>query len=527
MFKELKDINSTIEKSKALQKKGDSEIREAKRALKYTSEEAADREISRLDAIMASGVPISEERNILNQIRQVRSAKNEIASFLVLEEKIISNAPGSCKAMYEQRDAIKDQIGKLKEMETTLDAEIGEVRAVQKSMDSEISELEAAKKAAYSSRKESKAALTELNQWYDEQVAAHRAWTAYQKEARAAAELERKEFAKAEKERLRLEREAAEALLDPYEDDKARCDGLLGYLYRFVPKKDSTSSSVVNNCNDNNLNQEDSWMLGPSKPARKRKEKKAKTLKISHSPDVFADFAKLGVALPTDMDAVVAAIESVAAKRLYFETAPHPKVIAAQAKAEKAARAEEQKKLAETKRLECLQKELDDEIARARDEAESLENALKAEADAIAIETERVAKAEAERIAKEADDALKMERLVAEMEAVERDHERAESLNITRTVTEMERTRRISEISEVEIAERDSRVRLSIELANAEQLRRVSEAKNSELQCNLVREIGIQGALQVLDEEQAERASSKAPTNPLWDRVAKQVNETK
>eukprot|EP00308_Calcidiscus_leptoporus_P008567 CAMPEP_0119403894 /NCGR_PEP_ID=MMETSP1334-20130426/143616_1 /TAXON_ID=127549 /ORGANISM="Calcidiscus leptoporus, Strain RCC1130" /LENGTH=844 /DNA_ID=CAMNT_0007427845 /DNA_START=23 /DNA_END=2557 /DNA_ORIENTATION=+ len=376
--------------------------------------EDIDRKIKALENHQqTSSLTVREEKKIMEDIKRLAAKKPVIKQYEDAQDALRevrehhNNLYTQVKAKMKQQEEMK------KEEELCKDA-VDEAKARD---DAKRSDLPALFKERDQIRKdiaEIREEQSKIREEYNKQKRDFSNYLRAVKEQKQQIWLAQQAERKAHDDLLRKEREEEEAKRDPWEEEKAICEQLISYVEKLMPKSSETPSDkaalgaadVPANMTMRKRDDDDDYLAVMKKKGKKKGGGAAggkKSQKISHSPDNFNVFNKLGFKAPTETSELPELRDKLLEKREWLKSAPPKKKAAptpAQAPVEEAAAAGE------------------------AEEAEAEEASAPAEAPEFDLAAAKAAET-AEREAKAAADAKKA---AEKLKAEEANQERAEAL---------------------------------------------------------------------------------------------------
>jgi hypothetical protein len=448
-------------------------LRQMKRNLQFKSEDAIDAVVDELERSMSqSGLSLREEKSIISKIRVIKGKKAELKA-VAEKEQAFANRPDGIAPLKAEKEKLYQQLTEFKNQEKGLYSQVESLRGELDTLNKEMQALKEEKSALYELRKNAKAELEQLKEdhdWAVQQFWMYQRWLKYQ---RYIANKKAKEEQEAYRKQKEAEREAEEAKLDPYQEQKDLCAAMESYLQRFIVEGRSNVREegereepvVIPDIDD------DDWGFGGFVQSQKKKSKKNRRQRrsveivgITHSPDVFGDFAKLGIEVPMSVADVPEALKKVQELKKFYDNAPHPKKLKEVEESKK--RAMQNLKDRRTSSARTLRLFEQERVRRLEEQKEQeqaeLVQLLEERANLIAT---AIALAEAERQARIQDELMR----VVEAELVRRLNQRM-ALDLMKR-EQMERIAAIQELSMLEELSRRQRAQLVAELLGQEECR--------------------------------------------------------
>jgi uncharacterized coiled-coil DUF342 family protein len=379
-------IYNSINEQEDLRKARNEKLTELKKAVgPHNSIEEIDEAIKKKEyAQQTESLPLNQVKKLMAEIKDMQASKPRVKEVHEINEMLKRDKEVQ-NVLYAKLKEKSAEMNAMRDLERKQAEEVDRIRKKEEGNRSDVPSLmkerDECKKGIGATREEMKKLRDEFNAAKKVYFDAQRLLKRWQLQER------HKEWQAREADRAarRKEREAEEATRVPWEEEMALCDQLVTYVSRYVPASkpagdapNGTASAPTATVGGRKGKLEEDYFVG-AKAKSKGKGKKVQepgSLKVSHTPEVFASFDKLQLRPPLVAGECAAAIEQLKAKKEWFKTAP-PKA--------------ELKKAEEAKRA----------AAAAAEEA-----AKKAEEEAAKAEQEmREAEAEERRAAKEAEDA--------------------------------------------------------------------------------------------------------------------------
>lgn len=316
-------------------------LREMKSSLKFTTVDAIDDAIAKLEyRLEHNSLSLNEEKKVLEDIKKLRQSRGSIGTYtqkldqLEQDDSSRGSMVGSIKAFDDQLNTIKKEEDKLREKLTSIRAKEANEGSDIGSLISERDQCREVCKQAYEKIKEMRAEHDKEWTTFKETDAA---WRVQQAEDRKS----RNEERVAEKAARDAERAAryAEMAPEPYDKEVTVCEQLTAYLSKFAssstgPIKAEKKSVVplegMKPFEKKKENEEDSWMLGKATGGGGSKKKNGgkgagcagtgstSEQKLTHSLDIIEAFSLLKLELPTTASKAAPLLVVVGDKKEHF-----------------------------------------------------------------------------------------------------------------------------------------------------------------------------------------------------------------
>lgn len=309
--------------------------RELKSMIRFKNEDEIDSEIEKLeDAIQHSSLSLTEEKRVVDDIRQLKNSKAVVSEFSAKMDQL-STDESTCKEINNAIKSIDVEITKVRQEEDELRAAMNAERKKEEASGNDNQTLWSEKEKCKDACKEAYEKIKDLRAAFDQEwqefKAKDKVWRAQQAVEKAK---KREEYLK-EKAAREAERAAREAEMkpDPFTEEIIMCDQLAVYLGKFTGDgaKNASDASGANAAEPAALDgmkvfkkegeDPDAWMMGSGKKKGKGKKAGAKPVsseKLIHTVDILGAFASLKVSVPLTKTGVPDILKQVNEKRESF-----------------------------------------------------------------------------------------------------------------------------------------------------------------------------------------------------------------
>jgi hypothetical protein len=343
---EKRNIYDQISAADELKKQQQDLTQRLKSQLSLFSVDEIDSKIKNLEHLQqTSSLAIKEDKKIMEDIKRLRASKPFVRQYHEAVEglKGVRDHHG---ALYTQLKAknVDLEAAKVEEERWKADLEAAKAKEDLKRADIPglFKERDALKKEVADLREEQRKLRDEINERRKEFAL----YLKQQKDLKHKEFLERKAQRQAEYEAQKKLFEEEEAKRDPWEEEKAVCEQLIGYVEKYLPKKEQApadeakvvdlpaGAKAVKRGGDDD---DDPFACLIKKKKGKGKgkgggagasgpaESKTKTMKLSHSVEDFALWDKLGFRPPSSTDECPELHTRLLEKREWLKTAPPKK----------------------------------------------------------------------------------------------------------------------------------------------------------------------------------------------------------
>ena len=338
LVKQKQGLRQQFEAASKTREAARDSMKQLKSMIKIKDVDQIEQEIERLEGEIAhSSLSLSEEKKVMESIRQLKNSKATVAEYSTKMEEL-SNDESTCQEINAAIKAIDVEITNIRKEEDTLRAAMNAEKKKEEaagndnqSLWNEKEKCREACKEAYEKIKDLRAAF---DQEWQEFKAQEKVWKAQQAEERAR---KREEYLK-ERALRDAERAAREAEMapDPFTEEIVMCDQLAAYLGKL--SVESSKEGAVNE--PANADQPaalagmkvltkkpdddaDAWMMGAGKKKGKGKKSASKGVvseKLIHTVDILNAFATLKLSVPVTKSDVPDILKKVeATKMVYLE----------------------------------------------------------------------------------------------------------------------------------------------------------------------------------------------------------------
>ncbi|XP_076456379.1 uncharacterized protein LOC143290750 [Babylonia areolata] len=299
--------------------------------LHYRSEDKIDEAIRRLEwSLKVQNFKLSQEKKIVAEIDSLRRSKKTLMQYLS-KKKDKDAMRDRQRRMREERDYYFHKVTQLKQREEKLRSDNSTTRAKTEQLKKELDKLYENKRQMVSTYKKQR------EDFFDDRE--KRRHESFKK---------RNEEKQAVQAALRKEREEYTAQVQPSDDHICLCNTLIRYLQRFVsntdleasssgqavgqpalpsPSEESAPSGPAEELEDGQYvllrrPEEDNYVSCSVKHAsrkQRRSRKHSMVKRITHTPEVLAQFLQLNLNAPTTVAEILASLEQLAGRKLYYE----------------------------------------------------------------------------------------------------------------------------------------------------------------------------------------------------------------
>ncbi|KAK3578415.1 hypothetical protein CHS0354_035616 [Potamilus streckersoni] len=317
---DLKLLNQEITKKMGLLSNTESNLH-------YKNEAKIDDAIKKLEwQLKVQNFKLSEEKKVVAEIDKLKRSKKHLTQYFA-QKKEIDEMRDRQRRMREEREYYFKNLSNLKSKEEDVKKSNFDRKEKAITLKKEIDELyEKKRKIIADFRKEE----TEYNR--------------LKQGLRIRQRREREEERKALEEAFQKEIEEYQAQKEPFEDEKNLCNTLINYLQRFStgtaddcltsPRDETTPESSLPNLPGPAQELEDGKYIllkknedcesyaGAFKRPNRRSRKGRKvsvTKQLTHTPQIFAQFASLNLNAPANVSEITASIEQLQARKCFYE----------------------------------------------------------------------------------------------------------------------------------------------------------------------------------------------------------------
>ncbi|KAJ1640881.1 hypothetical protein T492DRAFT_926793 [Pavlovales sp. CCMP2436] len=327
-------IYQEISEQEDLRKLRIASMAELRKAIPYSSVEEIDRAIKEKEHYQeTNALPLNAIKKLMAEVKEMQASKPRVKELHLVTEQLKLDKETQ-NTLYAKLKEKTTEVNGVRDIERKASEEVERIR---KKTEGSRSDVPGMIKERDESKKLISSCHDELKKLRDENFKGKKAFSQAQYLMKRWMNQERQKEWKAretERDDRRKARQAEEALRVPYEDEMALCDQLVAYMGRYVvaekvvvavvaaPEPVAVATAGVVVVNKKGLAEEDFYV---GKKVAKKKGKKptdAATIKVSHTPEVFASFGKLQLRAPIVAGECAEAIELIKAKKEWFKTAP-------------------------------------------------------------------------------------------------------------------------------------------------------------------------------------------------------------
>jgi len=284
-----------------------------------------------------TSLSIKEDKKIMEEIKRLVAKKPVIKQYDEAKESL-EGVRKHHNNLYAQLKLKNTELAELKGEEEKLKGKMDEVEAKEKAKRSDLPALYKERDQIKKEIGEIRDEMRRIRDEYNEQRREYFAYSRYLRELKQAEWQERQKEKKALEEARRKEEELEEAKRDPWELEKAICEQLILYVEKYLPKKEEAKveaskerevpAGMAVRCKDD----DDEAALAALKGKKGKKKAQIaaafsaplpkKTVKLSHPPDSFEIWGKLGFKPPVDTGECIGLHAQLLEKREWLKTAP-------------------------------------------------------------------------------------------------------------------------------------------------------------------------------------------------------------
>ena len=346
ILQERRSIYDQINAAEELKKQQQDLTQRLRSELPFFSVDEIERRIKQLEmSQQTSSLTIKEDRKVMDDIRRLNANKPMIKQYDEAQESL-RGVKEHHTTLFTQIKAKNAELASAKEVEEGLRAEMDDARARD---DAKKSDLPALHKERDECRREMSEIRLELKHMRDEFSEQRKEWFTYQKQMRDQKQrelLERKAARQAEISAWRKLLEEEEARRDPWEEEKLLCEQLISYVEKYLPIK--IVETAVNAAEEaaakvraeiqagggrKKAHEDDEYLIALRSNKGKKKgggggksstppTPKTKVVKMTHAPESFESFGKLGFKPPLDTGECPQLYKALLEKREWLKTAP-------------------------------------------------------------------------------------------------------------------------------------------------------------------------------------------------------------
>ena len=346
ILQERRSIYDQINAAEELKKQQQDLTQRLRSELPFFSVDEIERRIKQLEmSQQTSSLTIKEDRKVMDDIRRLNANKPMIKQYDEAQESL-RGVKEHHTTLFTQIKAKNAELASAKEVEEGLRAEMDDARARD---DAKKSDLPALHKERDECRREMSEIRLALKHMRDEFSEQRKEWFTYQKQMRDQKQrelLERKAARQAEISAWRKLLEEEEARRDPWEEEKLLCEQLISYVEKYLPIK--IVETAVNAAEEaaakvraeiqagggrKKAHEDDEYLIALRSNKGKKKgggggksstppTPKTKVVKMTHAPESFESFGKLGFKPPLDTGECPQLYKALLEKREWLKTAP-------------------------------------------------------------------------------------------------------------------------------------------------------------------------------------------------------------
>jgi len=346
ILQERRSIYDQINAAEQLKKQQQDLTQRLRSELPFFSVDEIERRIKQLEmSQQTSSLTIKEDRKVMDDIRRLNANKPMIKQYDEAQESL-RGVKEHHTTLFTQIKAKNAELASAKEVEEGLRAEMDDARARD---DAKKSDLPALHKERDECRREMSEIRLALKHMRDEFSEQRKEWFTYQKQMRDQKQrelLERKAARQAEISAWRKLLEEEEARRDPWEEEKLLCEQLISYVEKYLPIK--IVETAVNAAEEaaakvraeiqagggrKKAHEDDEYLIALRSNKGKKKgggggksstppTPKTKVVKMTHAPESFESFGKLGFKPPLDTGECPQLYKALLEKREWLKTAP-------------------------------------------------------------------------------------------------------------------------------------------------------------------------------------------------------------
>jgi hypothetical protein len=317
-------IYNSISEQEDLRKARTAALSDLKKAVPYASVEEIERAMKEKEHYQeTNALKLNEVKKVMAELKEMQAAKPRVKELHELGEQLKRDKELQ-NVLYANLKEKTAEMNSVRDLERKQSDDVDKIRKKEEGNRSDVpglvKECDECKRQIGSCREEMKKLRDEFNTakklYFDQQRLLKR----WQMQERKKEWLARE----AERSARRKDRETEEAARVPWEDEMALVDQLLVYVARYLPAaKPEPSAAPSAAAFVGRKPVEEDYFVGAKAKAKKgKKAPEAATLKVTHTPEVFASFDKLQLRPPMLAGDCADAIVQLKAKKEYFKTAP-------------------------------------------------------------------------------------------------------------------------------------------------------------------------------------------------------------
>jgi len=372
-------IYTEISEQEDARKARNAAVTDLRKATPWASVEEIDRAIKEKELYQEThSLSLVQIKKLMAEIKEMQQAKPRVKELNDATEQLKRDKEAQ-NVLYARLKEKGTEVNGVRELERKAAEEYERIRKKEEGNRSDVpallKERDEAKKGIVACREESRRLRDEHNAQKRAYLESQRLMKRWQLQER------KKEWEAREAERAarRKEREAEEAKRVPWEEETALCDQLIVYLGRYTvalpkpaddaaPNGAAIAAGASAGVGRKGRIEEDYFVGGKVKAKKGKKAVDPTSVKVSHTPEVFASFDKLALAPPLLAGDCAAAVEALRAKKAWFKTAPPKAELRRQEEeAKKAAAAAEAAAAEAAKVAEAAAKRAEEEVREAEE----------------------------------------------------------------------------------------------------------------------------------------------------------------
>ncbi|XP_033727367.1 centromere-associated protein E-like [Pecten maximus] len=329
---ELKNLNSDISKKKA-------ELDRLQSSLHYKSEDRIDHSITRLDSLLKKqNFKLSEEKKIVSEIDSLKRSKKVLRDFLALKKEN-DDMRSRQKCLREERDNSQKLVNQLRRKEEEHKGTVQKKKFRKDTLKKELDNLYDMKRRLVQDFKQQEKDYVEVKGESRRQK---------RKEI-----VKKKEEPCSQMEAFQKSLEEYTLQREPYTDEINLCNTLIYYLQKYIqssddlPQEDPPVSKSLNlsssNCSAElaaeleegiyvlkRKTEDDSEYPGTGRrsgkrrPSKKGKRLSSVTKPVTHTPQIFSQFASLNLNAPSNHSEIPASLEQLQARKEFYKNGCQP-----------------------------------------------------------------------------------------------------------------------------------------------------------------------------------------------------------
>ena len=338
---EKRNIYDQISAADDLKKQQQDLTQRLKSQLSLFSVDEIERRIKALELQQqTTSLSVKEDKKMMEEIKRLSANKPMIRQYDEAQESL-KGVRDHHNTLYAQLKAKNAELGGVKEEEEKCKEALEGVKSKDEAKRSDIPALF---KERDGLRKEIIDHRDTIRKLRDEFNDRRREWQTFlrqQKEVKEKEWRERKAARQAEYDAQKKAYEEEQAKRDPWEEEKLICDQLISFVEKLMPKKDEAKAeakAVEHPDGQKPLTKGDDDVDPYANLVKKKSKRKGgggaaaagpgaplvrqKSMRLSHSPEDFALWEKLGFKAPSTTDDCPALLELLLAKREWLKTAP-------------------------------------------------------------------------------------------------------------------------------------------------------------------------------------------------------------